>query len=230
MSLEGAVVLVTGGGRGIGRAVALEAGRRGAKVAIAARTQSEIEAVAEEIRTVGASVLSLVADVSNSEDVSRMVEGVGESFGPIDVLVNNAGVFARGEVAQLDVEVWERVLDVNLKGTFLCSKAVLPSMIERGCGRIVNVSSVSGTTAAPGRAAYCASKWGVIGFTKSLAEEVKGNGVVVTCVLPGSVDTRMLTQAGYEPDMTAEDVAGTILYLAGDAPAAMTGSAVEIFA
>lgn len=230
-ALDGRVVAITGAGRGIGRATALAAAASGAKVSLLARTEREIRAVAEHVSARGGEALALVADVSSPEDVERAVRETEEVLGPIDLLVNNAGIVARAEVTELDLVTWDEVMDTNLKGVYLASRAVLPGMIERGRGRIVNVSSISGTLGTPGLSAYCASKWGVIGFTKALSEEVKGKGLVVCAVLPGSVDTTMLQKGlpGATPDMTPDDVAETILWLGAEAAPAVTGSAVEVF-
>jgi NAD(P)-dependent dehydrogenase (short-subunit alcohol dehydrogenase family) len=132
---------------------------------------------------------------------------------------------------ETDLSAWRRVLDVNLTGAFLCTRAVLPRMIDRARGRIVNVSSISGTLGTPELAAYCASKWGLIGFTKAAAEELKPHGVQVFSLCPGSVNTEMLRKGlpGATPDMEPEDVAGVIVYLATEAPDAMTGASVDVF-
>jgi NAD(P)-dependent dehydrogenase (short-subunit alcohol dehydrogenase family) len=157
-----------------------------------------------------------------------MVERAGRALGPIELLVNNAGTLVRASVVETDAAAWDLVLDVNLKGAFLCTRAVLPSMIERGRGRIVNVSSISGKLGTPLLASYCASKWGLLGFSLATAEEMKGKGIQVFSVCPGSVNTEMLQQGlpGATPDMEPEDVASVIVYLGTEAPDAMTGAAV----
>ncbi|MCA9557386.1 MAG: SDR family oxidoreductase, partial [Myxococcales bacterium] len=151
-----------------------------------------------------------------------------EALGPIDVLVNNAGVIHRQPVVEQPLAAWEDTFAVNLRAPFLLARAVLPAMLERGSGRIVNVASISGTLGTPRAVAYCASKWALIGFTKALSEEVKGRGVVVTALNPGSVDTRMLEGSGFQPDMTPEDVADAIHYLSV-APPAIAGAALDFF-
>jgi len=229
--LKGQVVLVTGGGRGIGRAVALEAARRGARVAVLARTEGEVRETAVAARKHGGEAIALVGDVTVAEDVAAAIHETEGELGPVDVLVANAGIVANVPVAEMDEATWDAVVDVNLKGVFLACRAVVPGMLERGAGRIVAVSSISATLGTPGLSAYCAAKWGVVGFVKALSEEVKGRGITVTSVLPGSVDTTMLAKGvpGLTPDMTPEEVASVILYLASQAPPAVAGSAVEVF-
>jgi 3-oxoacyl-[acyl-carrier protein] reductase len=145
------------------------------------------------------------------------------------VRVEDAGVVRRGAVHETSEEDWDLVLDVNLKGLFLVTRALLPHMLARRTGRCVNLGSISSTLGTARQSAYAASKWGVVGFTKSLAEELRGTGLQAMCVLPGSVDTRMLEGSGYAPQMTPDDVAGTVVYDALDAPDAMNGSAIEVF-
>jgi 3-oxoacyl-[acyl-carrier protein] reductase len=179
----------------------------------------------------GGRALSILADVSDEASVRAMAETASRDLGPIDLLVNNAGTLARAPVVETDSTSWDRVLGVNLKGAFLCTRAVLPSMIERGRGRIVNVSSISGKLGTKHLSAYCASKWGLLGFSLAAAEELKGQGVQVFSVCPGSVNTAMLQQGipGATPDMEPEDVASVIVYLGTEAPDAMTGAAIDVF-
>ncbi len=172
-----------------------------------------------------------MGDVAVADDIAAAIHETETELGPVDVLVANAGIVANVPVAEMDEATWDAVIDVNLKGVFLACRAVLPGMLARGAGRIVAVSSISATLGTPGLSAYCAAKWGVVGFVKALSEEVKGQGVTVTSVLPGSVDTAMLAQGvpGLTPDMTPEEVASVILYLSSQAPPAVAGSAVEVF-
>ncbi len=221
------VALVTGAGSGIGRATARHLAGRGCRLALVGRTARTLEETAASLE----GALVLPADVRDAEAVAQAVAQTEEALGPIDLLVNNAGVVARAAVHEMDEATWDEVLDINLKGAFLCARAVLPAMLARGRGRIVNVASISGTLGTPLLSAYCASKWGLIGFTKALSEEVKGRGVVVAAVSPGSVDTPMLRRGvpGLEPDMTPDDVASVITYLGLDAPPAIAGASLEIF-
>ncbi len=226
--LAGQTALVTGAGRGIGRAIALALAREGARVVLAARTEAQLHAVAGEIEAAGGRFSAQRCDVSSAAEVDALL---GRS-GPVDVVVNNAGVVDRTELRDLEEAAWDRVLDVNLKGAFLCARAALRGengMIARRSGRIVNITSISATLGTPRLTAYCASKWGLLGLTKALAEELRDAGVFVAAVLPGSVDTEMLVGSGFEPDMTADDVARVVTFLATDAPFAMTGSGVEVF-
>src|SRR4051794_25688164 len=186
MKLAGKVALITGGGRGIGKAVALAYAREGAQVAICARTAAEIEETAKEMRALGADCLALPCDVSDEASAAALVEATGKRYGKIDVLINNAGVMTRPTpVTEYDVKKWDYTMAVNLRGPFLMAKAVLPLMIRRGGGSIINVSSSVGRGAYANFAAYAASKWGLEGFTQTLAAEVSGDNVRVNSVEPG---------------------------------------------
>jgi NAD(P)-dependent dehydrogenase (short-subunit alcohol dehydrogenase family) len=221
--------VITGGGRGIGRALALRLGRRGLHVALVARTKGELEATAREIIAAGGAATALPCDVADPGAVDAMREELLRKLGAPHVVVNNAGVVRRALTHELTVEDWDTVVGVNLRATFLVSRAFLPAMLARRGGRFVNVASISSTVGTPRQSAYNAAKWGVIGFTKSLAEELRGTGLQAMAVLPGSVDTTMLAGSGYAPQMTPDAVAGTLEYAALDAPDAMNGSAIEIF-
>lgn len=187
------VALVTGGGRGIGRAIALALARAGRAVAVVARTRPEIEAVAEEIARGEGTARAFPCDVTRREEVERTVAAVEGALGPIDVLVNNAGTAESAPLARTDEAMWDRILASNLKSTYLCTRAVLPGMIERGRGRIVNVASVAGKVGGAYISAYAASKHGVVGFTRSVALEAASSGVTVNAVCPGYVNT-LLTE------------------------------------
>jgi 3-oxoacyl-[acyl-carrier protein] reductase len=223
------VAVVTGAGRGIGRAAALALARRGMDVALLARTMRELELVAGEVVALGRHAVAVRCDVSDGEDVLAASELVFKDLGVPDVVVNNAGVVRREPVHRMTEADWDAVLDVNLKGTFLVTRVFLPSMLERKSGRMVAVASISATLGTPSLSSYCASKWGVVGFVKSLAEELRGTGLQAMCVLPGSVDTDMLKSSGFSAQMSPEDVAQTIAYVALDAPPAMNGAALEMF-
>jgi 3-oxoacyl-[acyl-carrier protein] reductase len=228
MSFAPKVAIVTGASRGIGRATAIALARRGVRVALAARSRQALVAVEKEI---GAGAISVPTDVSDEAAVVALVDRAQRDLGPVDLLVNNAGTLARAPLDGLDVASWDRVVDVNLKGAFLCTRAVVPSMIERRRGRIVNVSSISGKLGTPLLAAYCASKWGLLGFSAAAAEELRPQGIQVFSVCPGSVNTEMLREGlpGAKPDMEPVDVASVIVYLGTEAPAAMTGAAIDVF-
>jgi 3-oxoacyl-[acyl-carrier protein] reductase len=219
------VALVTGASRGIGRAIVEVLHRAGAKV-VGTSTTAEGAALLE--RELPGSI-GLVCDAGDATDVERAVAETLRRAGPIDVLVNNAGVVQRAPLSEVSDADFDRVLAVNLSGPYYFARRVIPSMVARGWGRIVNVSSISSRLGSPRMASYCASKWGLNGLTQSLAEELKGTGVTVTAILPGSVDTDMLKGSGFEPKMTAEQVAEVVRYLCAEAPEAMTGSLVEMF-
>ena len=195
--MEGGVAIVTGGGRGIGRAIACEFAREGARVMVAARTGTEVQQVAEEIQDgCGAEAAHAVCDVSDAESVARVFVEASERFGRgVDILVNNAGMAESATLVKTDDALWQRLLSVNLSGTFYCMRAALPSMLERGWGRIINIASIAGKTGAPYIAAYSASKHGVLGLTRSVALEVATRGITVNAICPGYVETDMTKRA-----------------------------------
>ena len=229
--LAGRVVVVTGAGRGIGRAIALHLAEQGAHVAATARTAEEIDAVADEIRARGGRSLAIPADVTRPSELDELERATEAALGPPEILVNNAGIVARVPLHETREETWDAVLDTNLKGAFLCCKTFLPAMIRRFRGRIINVASISGRQGTAQLSAYCASKWGMIGLTKSLAEEVREHGIQVNAIAPGSVATDMLERGmpGAQADMTPDDVARVAVFLAADAPDALTGAVIDVW-
>jgi NAD(P)-dependent dehydrogenase (short-subunit alcohol dehydrogenase family) len=194
MSLAGNVALVTGGGRGIGRAVALALGRAGADVAVAARSPAQIDAVAAEIRQSGRRAVAIPCDVGERRDVERLVKTVETELGPPEILVNSAGVAASAKFVETDDDLWERHLRVNLTGTFYVCRAVVPGMIQRRGGRIINIASTSGKVPYLYVAAYCASKHGVVGLTRAMALELARYGITVNAICPGWVQTELTDQ------------------------------------
>ncbi|MDB4994025.1 MAG: 3-oxoacyl-[acyl-carrier protein] reductase [Myxococcaceae bacterium] len=223
------VAVVTGAGRGIGRAIAVALASRGLDVALLARTASELDETASRVVALGQRALAIPCDVTRASEVERARDAITKGLGVPGVLVNNAGVVKRARVEDTTEVDWDYVLNVNLKGIFLVTRAFLPFMRAANAGRIVAIASISATLGTAEQAAYCASKWGVVGFMKSLAEELRGTAVVATWVLPGSVDTQMLDRSRFHPQMSPEDVANVVTYAALDAPAAIHGSAIEVF-
>lgn len=223
------IAMVTGAGRGIGRAIALDLARRGCDVALLGRTVETLSTAAEQVVASGRRAVVLPCDVSSAAAVESAAARIFAELGVPRVVVANAGVVHRAPVHTMSEQEWDEVVDVNLKGTFLVVRALLPKMLEAGRGRFVAIASISATLGTPRQSAYCAAKWGTVGFVKSLAEELRSTGLQAMCVLPGSVDTDMLKGSGFAPAMPPEDVARTVTFLALDAPEAMNGSAVEVF-
>ena len=231
--MKNRVAIITGGGRGIGREVAILFASEGAKVAVTARSSDQIAKVVEEISASGGEAIGVTADVSREDDVRRIVDETMEKFGRVDVLVNNAGILEPGPVASVDSESWRRVIEVNLFGTFYCTKAVTPILIEQGWGRIINMSSRSGKMGHPSLTAYCASKHGVVGLTKALAEELAPFNITVNAICPGVVETDMVSETVKEQVgdkiIKPSQIADLALYLASESASSITGEAISIY-
>jgi 3-oxoacyl-[acyl-carrier protein] reductase len=220
MELKDKVALITGGARGIGKAVALAYAREGARLAICARTESEINETVQEIQKLKADAQGWPCDVSIEESVKDFVGAIIKEFGRIDVLVNNAGVMTRPvPITELEVKKWDYTIAVNLRGPFLITKSVLPVMIKQKSGSIINVSSMVGRGAYANFIAYATSKWGLEGFTQTLAAEARSSNIRVNSVEPGYVATKLTGYNGSEP----ESVTDVFVYLASDEANGMTG-------
>ena len=200
--LKDQVVLVTGAGRGLGRELALAFARAGADVGASARTREQIEDTAAEVQALGRRMLPIVADVTQQDQVQAMVAQVLEESGRLDILINNAGMAVYGPFAEQKAEDWRAMIDTNLVGTLYCTHAVLPWMLERGKGLIINIASVAGIHGIPNEAVYCASKHGVKGFTDALAAELKDKGIRVSGVYPGGMNTPFWDVQTYGGDRT----------------------------
>jgi 3-oxoacyl-[acyl-carrier protein] reductase len=225
--LAGKIAVVTGASRGIGRSIALSLAQAGADVAICSK-HGKLHEISEAAQKLGRRVHAEACDVGRSEDCERFVRNAQKALGRIDLLVNNAGIALRRPLAEMSDADFDRSVQVNLSSAFYLSRQALPEL-RANQGRIINVSSISATMGTPRLSAYCASKWGINGLTKALAEELKPEGIFVAAVLPGSVDTDMLKGSGFEPAMSADEVASVVRYLCAEAPFAMTGSLVEVF-
>lgn len=247
--LKEKIALITGGGRGIGRAIALSFAKEGATVVVSARTEEQVNAVAKEI---GANALAVVCDVADPASVDALFGKTHAALGRgPDILVNNAGIAESATLVNTDDELWHRHLNINLSGTFYCTRAAVPSMLKRGWGRIINIASIAGKTGAPYISAYSASKHGVLGLTRSVAHEVANSGITANAICPGYVDTDMVSRGiekitsrtgrsaeqaletlkSMSPQhrlVTVEEVAAVALLLASDEGRGITGQAINV--
>ncbi|MBC8235684.1 SDR family oxidoreductase [bacterium] len=222
MKLRNQVAIVTGSGRGIGKAIALTYAREGADVVAVARTKSEIEELTEEIRSIGRKALAIPTDISQKKQVQAMVQQVLDEFGTVDILVNNAGVAIHNYLMDIREEDWDLTMAVNLKGVFLCTQAVFPIMMEKRSGHIINISSGAGKRGSPRFGSYCASKFGVMGFTEAIAAEGRPHNIKVCVICPGPVTSKMRSDNHPDDDptklMMPQDIADMALFLVTQHP------------
>jgi len=218
--LAGQVAVVTGASRGIGLAIARRLGQMGARVSLCARNAANLERAASGLRAAGIQVLALRTDVTRGDEVASLVSETQRAFGPVDILVNNAGIGIFGPFQEQTEADWNAIMDTNLKSVFLVSRAVAPGMIRRKTGHIINIGSLAGKSAFANGAVYCASKWGLLGLTGCMAEELRAHGIRVSAICPGSVATEFSPHAGKDPArmLQPEDVAHAVAALVTQAP------------
>ena len=238
--LKDKVAIVTGASRGIGRAIAIKMAVCGAKVVVSARSTEALESLVKEITELGGQALSVPTDISSSSDVDRLFDAAMETFGRVDILVNNAGITRDNLLVRMKDADWDAVIDTNLKGAFLCSRAAAKIMGKQRIGRIINISSVVGEMGNSGQANYCASKAGLIGLTKSVARELSKRNVTVNAVTPGFIVTDMtevlnekvkeslLGQIPLGRFGEAEDIVSAVLFLASDQASYITGQVLGV--
>ncbi|UOY93670.1 3-oxoacyl-[acyl-carrier-protein] reductase [Ectobacillus sp. JY-23] len=239
--LTGQVALVTGASRGIGRAVALDLARQGASIIVNyAGNEVKANEVVDEIKALGSAAIAVKADVANGEEVAELIKTATDAFGKIDILVNNAGITKDNLLMRMKEEEWDAVINTNLKGVFLCTKAVSRLMMRQRYGRIINVASVVGVTGNPGQANYVAAKAGVIGFTKTAAKELAARNITVNAIAPGFIVTDMtdILSEGIKDDLlkliplaklgAAEDIANAVTFLASEKSGYITGQTLHV--
>lgn len=241
MSLQGKNAIVTGASRGIGRAIALLLAQYGANIIINYTSNKEAaDEVIKQIKEYGVTAIAVRCDVTNSDHIKKMIEVAEENFDAIDILVNNAGITRDNLLLRMKEEDWQQVMDVNLKGVFLCTKAVIRKMMKQKQGKIINISSIVGVTGNAGQANYAASKAGVIGFTKSIAKEVASKNICVNAIAPGFIETDMtavLSDAVKSSMMESiplkrfgkpEDIANLVVFLSSEESNYITGQVIHV--
>lgn len=241
MNLKGKTAIVTGSGRGIGKAIAFKLGSMGANIVLNGTAESgSVDATAEELKAAGINVAVVKGDVSSCEVVEEMVKTAVDTFGSIDILVNNAGITKDSLILRMSEKDWDDVLNINLKGAFLCTKAVSKVMLKQKRGKIINITSVAGVMGNPGQANYAAAKAGMIGLTKSTAKELASKGINCNAVAPGLITSRMtdvlpdsvkenyLSNIPLKRFGTPEEVANVVAFLASDESNYITGQVIHI--
>jgi 3-oxoacyl-[acyl-carrier protein] reductase len=233
--LEGETAIVTGAGRGIGRAVALVFARAGATVVVASRTPEQVEETAREIGEAGGRALAVPTDITSRASVHALVQRATEATGRLDIVVNNAGVFIWKALANLEESDWDKILDTNLKASYLLIHAALPHLTTSRHGRIINIASIHGTVGDANVVAHCAAKFGLIGLTKALARELREANITVNAVCPGSTDNKARDLVAprrefpLKEKLSAHDVAEATLFLASPAAAAISGAVLDVW-
>lgn len=241
MKLQGKSVLVTGASRGIGRAIALQLAKEGANVAVNfAGSEAKANQVVDEIKALGLQAFAIQGNVADPDDVQRMIKDTVDQFGSLDILVNNAGITRDNLLIRMKEDEWDDVINTNLKGVFLCTKAAARPMMKQRSGRIINISSIVGVSGNPGQANYVAAKAGVIGLTKTSAKELAARGITVNAVAPGFITTdmtdkltedikaEMLKQIPLAKLGNPEDIAKTVVFLASDDSSYITGQTIHV--
>lgn len=240
MRFKGQIAVITGGTRGIGKSIAQHFAKNGADIVVCGRNPQAAAETAESLLSYGVKSVGLRLDVSNSQEVKETFDKIISDFKKVDILINNAGITKDGLLMRMSEEAWDEVLDINLKGCFLCTKAVIPEMARQRYGRIVNITSVAGFMGNPGQANYSASKAGIVGFTKTVAREYASRGITVNAVAPGFIETAMteVLSEKIKEEMKkiiplgrfgkVEDIANAVLFLALPESGYITGQTIHV--